>query len=171
MNRRGFTVPEMAVGIACAAVISLVSAGLFKAGVGTYNYTVRQNAALLAGSNALSGDGSRSGILASARQAKSVSALSSTSLVLLSTAAAATSFALSSENVTRTENGITSQLAAGVSTMTFRYYNINAGTGLIMESTAAVNASLVTAHLNVKGRYSAQRTYVFFGAARLRNHQ
>lgn len=170
-NRKGFTIAELTVGVACAAVISLVSAGLFKAGVSTYNYTIRQNSVLIAAANSLSGDGSRLGILSSTRQAKDVGSLSATTLVLVSTAGATTTFALSGENLNRTENSLTTQLATGISTVTYRYYNLNPSTGLIMESTAAVSAAMVTANLVVKGKYATQRNYLFYGAARLRNHQ
>lgn len=170
MNRKGFTVPELVIGIACAAVIGLVSTALFKAGVTTYNYTIRQNSILISASNALSGNGAKTGILSSARQSKDISALNTSSLVLLSTASNTTTFALAGENMTRTENGATVQLATGVSTVTFRYYNL-AASGLIMVSTAANTASLVTTNLVVKGKFAKQRDYIFYGAARLRNHQ
>jgi hypothetical protein len=171
MNRKGFTVMELVIGLGTAAILGLVSASLFKAGMLTYNYMSRQNKALASSIKALSGDGSRSGILRTARAAKSVQSLGSTTMTFVSTASATTAFTLGGTNLTYTTSAGTKVQATDISTMTLGYYNFNTGTGRLIQSTAAASATLITVQLDMKGKSGTQKDYNFFSGAWMRNHE
>lgn len=165
---RGFSLVELIVAAATAALIALVSAMLFKAAFVTYVYTVNQSAALAAARGAISGDGSRLGLLWETQSSDAVSALTADEL----TAVASTDtirFHLSDGDLYKTRAGVTTKLADDVDSLAINYYNVNAS-GLVVESTAANSASLVTALVTMRGNGANDKTYRFYSGARLRNH-
>ncbi|MBI3548224.1 MAG: hypothetical protein HY078_04130 [Elusimicrobia bacterium] len=166
----GFTVLELIVGLVTAGVIAIVSAKMIQAGIATYNYTVRQNYILTNTREALMGKGSKTGILWSTQIANKTQSLPATSINVISSGSIVTAYALSGTNLERTYNaGTPGKLAEKLSTIDVHYYNINSATGLILESTAAVSASMVTVQLKMNG-YQQQRSYEFYSGAQLRNH-
>ena len=169
MRPRGFTLVEAMLGIAVAAVVGLVSARLFQAGLKTYQFSVRQGAALAAGAAAMRGEGARQGMLPTARAAKYVQSLSATSLALVSPTSVVTTFYVSSGTLLRTQSpGTTLALVSDVGPLSVNYYNID-GAGLIAESTVTALATMVTFSLGVKGLPSSGPNILFSGA-QLRNH-
>lgn len=166
--RRGFTLVELTVAAATAGVIALVSALLFKAAFVTYMYTLNQGLALASARGSLSGDGSRFGILWESQSGDAVSALTDDELTVVSSATT-TRFHLSGGGLYKTRSGVSTLLADSVDGLTVNYYNLDAS-GLIMESTSAASASLVTALLDMRGNAANDRTYRFYSGARLRNH-
>lgn len=167
MNRRGFSVVELIIGIAVASVIAIVSASLFKAGIKTYRYTARQTVALAAGVSAMRGSGSREGMILASRSAQYVQALDAGQLAVRTSTGVVSTYMLSGGNLMRgLSTGTTVTLAADVSALAVNYYNI-AATGLIVESTVAANATMATFKVTVKG-LSGSRD--FFSGASLRNH-
>jgi prepilin-type N-terminal cleavage/methylation domain-containing protein len=169
MKRSGFTVMELVIGLAVAAILVTVSAAMFQAGIKTYSYTARQNAALKAATTAFDGQGSVEGIVRAAHAASSVGGLSTTSLVLVSTDTT-TTFSFSGTTLTQASTA-TYILSTDISSVTYSYYNIDAATGRLVTSPTASSATLVTAYLKVNGLMGTQKTYSFFTGAQLRNHQ
>lgn len=169
MSSRGATMVELIVGIAVAAVISLVSASLFRAGTKVYTHTMRQNAVLADASKALDGQGSTVGMLWATRRSMRVSALNGGSLVLLSTGSVTTTFSLAGGKLWDTTGSVTTKLADNVTDLGVNYYTVDGATGLVSESSSAVSASFVTVGLTMSGYNVAQTTYSFFSGARLRN--
>jgi Tfp pilus assembly protein PilV len=166
----GFTMLEALLGIAVASIIALASAGLFKAGIMTYNYTARQNDILENARKALSGDASKRGLLWAARTAPTVQALNANTLVVADVGGVtSTTFSLTSQNLNYTNASGTFKLADKITAISFAYYNIGPD-GRIQVSTAATSATLVTASLTLTGKNASQREYKAFSGARLRNH-
>ena len=75
---------------------------------------------------------------------------------------------IGSSVLVKTEEGRAAKQALGISSMTVSYFEIGSN-GLIVQSTAASNSSLVQVILTVKGRTSKERTYDIVSAAWLRN--
>jgi hypothetical protein len=170
MNRRGVTLVELLVGIATAVVIGAVSASILKAGIMTYNHSVRQNDALTRMRKALGGEGSAFGVLRAGRAASSVSALNASSVgVLSSTSSVLTSYYVSAGGLYRSVGGASSLHADKVTSIAVNYYNLD-GSGLIVESTAAASAQLVTALVTLRGQNNKQKDYHLFSGTLLRNH-
>lgn len=165
-SRRGFTLVELMVGIAISAVLALVIAGLFKAGLLTARYSLGETQVLSQARAGLIGTGKIKGVLWQTQEASSFSTLSSTSLALGYAAAASISFQLSGRSLLQSQLGVDQALASGISTMTFAYYNLDAA-GRVMESTAAESAALVTAEIVLPG--DRGKNYAFLTGARLRN--
>ncbi len=165
---RGVTLIELLIALTTAVTIATASVLLFKVAIRTYQTTARQTLALGSIRNSFSGDGSSTGMLEALRVGKTVSSLGGSTLVVVSTSGVSTTFSLSGGNLSRVDGSGTDVLAGSISTMTFAYYNMNSS-GLIMQSTAAASATMVTAQLTLTGT-GDQKTYVSFGGARLRNH-
>ncbi len=169
LSRSGFTLMELVIGIAVAAVVGLVSAGLFKAGLKTYNYSYRQTSVLAGARRALSGSGSLPGVIWAAQSASSVTALSGSSLTLAPPSASSITYQVSGGNLYQTTSGVRTLQSVSVSSAVFSYYNLDSS-GLIMVSTLAANATFVTMQLTLTGKSANDRTYNFLGGAQLRNH-
>ena len=166
---RGFTVVELLMGLAVSGVVALVASGLFKAGLLTFHYAVRQNHALTAGRKALAGDGSRHGMVWMSQGAASVAGLDASSLAVSPPGALSTTFHVHGEGLYRSQLDVPVMHAEGVSAVALHYYNLDDG-GRIVASTAPASASLVTALVSVHGKSPRRKTYHFFSGARLRNH-
>jgi hypothetical protein len=161
---------ELMVGLSVAATLGLITAMLVKAGFKTYLTASRQTAALQSGSAALKGNASHMGLITAARGAVTVSGLSTSDLILVSTSGATTSFFISTNTLRQVPStGASYTLASDASGLTVSYYNMSSA-GLIIQSTVDVNATLVTALLSVKGVNNGNKTYYFYGGAKLRNH-
>lgn len=169
MSARGLTLVELCVGLVAATVIGAASAGMLKAGILTYSHSVRQNESLSRLRKAVGGEGSAAGILREGRPSASVSALDASSVVVLSTAAAATTYAVSGGSLYLTKDGTTSLHAEKIKSIAVAYYNLDAN-GLIIESTSAASARLVTAQVTVGAVNAKQKDYNLFSGALLRNH-
>lgn len=170
MSGRGATLVELLVGIATAVVIGAVSASILKAGIMTYSHSVRQNEALTAMRKAVGGEGAAFGVLRASRAASSVSALDAASVgVVSSTSAVLTSYYVSGGKLYRSVGGAAGVHADKIASIAVNYYNLD-GSGLIVESTAAASAQLVTALVTVKGQNSKRRDYHLFSGTLLRNH-
>lgn len=166
----GFTIVELIIAAAISAVIALVSAGLFKAGMLSYLYSIRQASAASAARASLSGDGSKVGLLWEAQAAAAVQTLHASTLTLTTNAGATVSYYVTEDgDFYRVAASSSARLATGVSALALNYYNLDAS-GTVIESTAPASAALVTARLTVAGKSSADKTQVFYGGARLRNH-
>jgi len=170
MRSAGFTFLELLLGVALTAILGVVSARLLQAGLKTYSYTARQAVALSTGAAALRGEGTRPGLVVTARSAKTISSLSPTSLVVTSPSAVVTTFTVSNGALTRTSSlGSLVFQASGVEPLAVNYYNID-GAGLIVESTVAAWATMATFNLNVRGLPGSSRSYNLFSGVGLRNH-
>lgn len=166
--KRGVTLIELLIAMTTAVTIATAATLLFKVAIRTYQTTARQTLALGSIRNALAGNGSSPGMLEAARLGKTLSSLGGSPLVVLSTSGVSSTFSLSGTDLYRADSAGSTVLAGSISTMTFGYYNMNAS-GLIMQSTAAASATMVTAQVTLTGT-GTQKTYVSFGGARLRNH-
>lgn len=169
MNARGVTLVELLVGLVAATVIGAASAGILKAGIMTYSHSVRQNEALTRTRKALGGEGAAAGIVRASRPSAAVSALNAASVVVVSTSADLTTYAVSNGNLYLTKAGITTLQADKVGAVAVNYYNLDSS-GRIFESTSAASARLVTALVTVKGATSKQKDYNLFSGALLKNH-
>ena len=168
MNRKGVTVIELVIALAVGATVAIVTAALFKAGLKTFQYTARQNAALYSATTAFDGDGNNHGMVWMTHAAQSVSALTSTKLIVVSAASVPTVFSISGGKLYKVSISTHIQ-ATDVSSMTITYYNMDTS-GLIAESTVASSATFATFLLQVSGLTGTQKTYNFFTGAQLRNH-
>lgn len=157
----------MAVGVAVAGIISMSLAGLFKAGLRTFAYTLRQHFVLSNSRKAIAGDGNRVGLVWAASDAGAVTALSSSTLTLSTGGGSALSYSVAADNLVSTHLGVSKEQARGVTALELRYYNLD-GSGRIMESTAAASAVFSTALATLAG--SREKEYSFYSGAGLRNH-
>ena len=169
LRRPGITLIELAVGIAVAAVVGLVSAGLFKAAIKTYNYTYRETNALSGARKAFDGSGSRSGIIWTGRSAASVQSLSSSSLALIPPDKSTATFFVSNLNLYQLRLGAQTLQGPAISSASFSYYNLDAA-GRVMVATSPASATFVTALLKMTGSGPNNKTYISFSGAQLRNH-
>ena len=170
MNRRGVTLVELLAGLATALIIGAVSASLLKAGIKTYTYSVRQNEALTRARKALGNEGAASGVLRGSRKANAVSALNAAQVsVESSTSVITTSYYVGGAGLYRSIAGTPELQAESITQMEVKYYNLN-GSGLIIESTSAASAVLVTAQVTIPGKTSKDRSYHLFSGTLLKNH-
>lgn len=170
MNARGLTLVELLVGLVTAGIIGAVSAGMLKAGIMTYTHSVRQNDALTRTRKAVGGEGSAAGVLRGSRSAHTVSALAADEVrVLVSSSSVLTNYYVSGGDLFLSRDGAAGLHADKVTSIAVNYYNLD-GNGLIVESTAAVSARLMTALVTVAGQTSKQKDYHLFSGTLLRNH-
>lgn len=170
MNSRGLTVVELMVGVVTATIIGAVSAGMFKAGIMTYTHSVRQNDALTRTRKAVGGEGAAGGVLRASRSAHTVNALDAGEVgVLVSSSSVLTRYHVAGGDLFLTKGGAAGLHADQITSIAVNYYNLD-GNGLIMESTAAVSARLVTALVTVAGKNNKQKDYHLFSGTLLRNH-
>lgn len=165
-SRRGFTLVELTMGVAVAALLALTVSSLFKAGILTARYSLGQTQVLSSARSALMGAGGVKGIVWETQEASSFSTMSSSSLALGYSAGPTHSFRLAGRNLLQNELGSDRTIAAGVSSVTFGYYNLDSA-GRVMQSTAAESAAMVTAEIVLPG--DRGKTFSFLTGARLRN--
>jgi hypothetical protein len=171
MNKRGFTLLELLVGLVTATVIGAVTAQIMKAGIMTYNFSVRQNAAMTRTRKALGGMGSATGIMPESRAAVSFAGINgSTVSVVSSSNSVVVSYYVAGSNLLRSKTGSTIVLSDEVTRLSVNYYNMDAVTRLIRVSSAASLATLVTSSVTLKGNSSRQKDYYLYSGALLRNH-
>lgn len=157
------------VGVAVSGVVALVTAGLFKAGLLTFNYAVRQNYALSSARKALDGDGPRYGMVWMSQGASFVETLAASSLTVAAPNALPTTFAVHGQDLYQSQLDVKVKHAEGVSSVALNYYNLD-DAGRIVESTSPASATLVTALVSIRGKDPRRKTYEFFSGAQLRNH-
>jgi hypothetical protein len=169
LDSKGLTVMELVVGVATAAIIGLVSAYLVKAGIMTYNYSARLDDALTRTRRSLGGAGSATGILESSRSGYAVTALNASTVTVNSPASLTNSYYVNDQGLFRSKSGVGSVQADQITHLAINYYNLDAS-GLIIESTAAVSAKLVTALVTLQTKSKQPKTVKLFSGAILRNH-
>lgn len=170
LTRRGFTMLELVVGIALAAVIGLVCAGLFRAGIKSYNYSYRQTRVIYSARQAMAANGARLGMIWAAQTAASVDSLSVSTLSVTQPGDFSTSYLISNKNLYACRLAAKDLQAESVSTMTVSYYNLDAN-GHIMVSTAPEAVAMVTTQISMQGSTARDRTYNFMSGALVRNNQ
>lgn len=169
MNSRGVTLIELMMGVVTAVIIGAASAALIKAGILTYSFSVSQNAALTRTRKAMQGEGSASGILPVGRGAYAIDEMNASEVeVLSSSSAVLTSYYVSEGNLIKDTDGVPGLHAESITTVEFNYYNLNAS-GLIVESTSAAGARLVTALVTVAGKTNKHKDHKLFSGTTLRN--
>lgn len=169
MNSRGVTLVELMMGVVTAVIIGAASAGLLKAGIMTYTFSVAQNEALTKTRKAVSGEGSVSGIVPAGRGAYAVDALNASQVAVLSSSAAVvTSYYISSGSLFKSKGGTAGLHAESITSVEVNYYNMDSN-GLITESTSAASARLVTALVTMAGKTSKLKDHKLFSGTTLRN--
>lgn len=168
LTRKGFTIIEVTAGLAVAGVLALVAAGLFRAGLRSYVYSVRQTGAVLAACRSFSGYGAQSGVLWSAREAVSVAGLSASSVTLVQVDSSTVAFSAFNGGFYRAAGAYTTRLAEGVDTAAISYYALDSN-GRVMVATSAAGAVLVAAQVGAQGPSANEKPYTFTAAARLYN--
>lgn len=170
MNKRGFTLVELMVGVVTAAIIGTVSAKLLQVGLMTYHYTVRQHDSLTRTRRALGGEGSATGILWASRGASIVSGISAdAAAVVAPVSAEVTSYYVGGDGLYRSRSGTAVLHADAITNLTVHYYNMSPA-GVIQVSSAPSAATLVTTMVTMQGKTSRQTDYRLFSGASLRNH-
>ena len=169
LKRGGFTLLELVIGISLAGVVGLVTAGLFKAGLKSYNYSYRQTRIISSARKSLVGDGPRSGMIFAAQGAVSVDSLSASSLTVTPAGDFSTTFFVSGDNLYRSRLERDTLQADMVSSVTVSYYSMD-DIGHIMVATAPAAASFVTSQIIMKGKLSYDKKYTFVSGARLHNN-
>lgn len=165
-NERGVSLLETMIALALVVILTGMLAGLFGAGIKSFTYSTRLTTALANARKALDGGSSSPGMAWQARQALSVSELSASRLTLNLPNGTTPQYGLSGQTLNRSTADGTTSLATQVTGLQLAYYNIDSS-GLIMVSTSAAFAGLVTAW--VQTRQTGQKTYTFYSAGRLRN--
>ena len=166
---RGFTLVEVMVGIAVSGIVALVVAGLFRAGILTFNYVVRQNYALSAARKALAGDGAKHGVVWMSQGAALIEDLEASSLTVSPPNALSLKYHVDEQGLCQSQLGVKTMQAEGVGAVALGYYNLN-DVGRIIESTAPASAIFITAMVSIHGKNPRHKTYHFFSGAQLRNH-
>lgn len=170
MNARGLTLVELCVGLATATIIGAASAGILKAGIMTYTHSVRQNDALTRTRKALGGEGSAAGVLREGRSAHTVNALDAAAVgVLTSSSSILASYYTSAGDLFLSKGGVAGLHADKITSVAVSYYNMDSS-GLIMESTSAVSATMVTALVTLQSPNPKHKDHALFSGALLRNH-
>lgn len=167
MKNNGFTLIELIVGIAACAVLSLVVAGIMRAGLYTSNYSLRQTLILANSRKAIEGDGRLLGMAWALQESQAVRELSPAGLDLAPASGSSVQYASDDGALTRTELGVTRRLAQNISSIEARYYALDEQ-GYVRETADASSAVMVTTLVAMKSPNG--RTYVFFSGAQLRNH-
>jgi hypothetical protein len=166
-NRRGVSLIELFLALAMAILLILVLAGLFQAQLKSYGYAVRQTDILANARQALDAGSSKPGMGTEARAALFSTGLSTAQLSLNTPGGVTAQYTLSGTDLLLTQSTQTLKLARNMTAVQIAYYNMNTS-GLIMISTQAASASLVTAW--VQNQQAGQKTYTFYSGGRLRNH-
>lgn len=157
-------------GIAIASVIGLVCAGLFRAGIKSYNYSYRQTRVLYAARKALAGDGPRLGLVSASQNAASVDSISSCTLTVTPEGGFSTLFQSDGAALYASRLATKSLQAEAVTSVSAAYYNMDAN-GRIMVSTSPDTVELVTVQVTMKAAPGSQHTYNFTSGAIVRNRQ
>jgi len=170
MKRRGMTMIELLVALVTAAIMASVCAEVLMIGIKTYNYSSRQTASLTRTRKALGGDGSRTGLLGSARGAYAFSTVS-TSSVAVAAASSATNFYVKNSKLYRTKSGTSNVQADSFGSLSLSYYMTT--NGIISSTTIASSATMLTALVTVTTGAVSAGTYdafSLFSGAQLRDH-
>lgn len=166
---RGFTLPELAVGVLLLGMAGLVGARMLMALAKGSVYTARQSAVLAQSRRALVNSGGERGMVWAAQEAREIRSLSTATLQLVVPGPVNVDYdVVASSVLVKTEGGLANVQASYISSMTVSYFELDAN-GLIVQSTVAANASLVQFVLAVKGKTSRDRTYSILSGAWLRN--
>lgn len=166
-RRQGITLVELVIGISIAGIIGLIVAGMFKAGMIAYRYSVRQNAILTAARKAFQGEGAHTGILWGTLAGAAIPVLSPSSLAVNPSAAPTITYSVTDGVLYRTQTGLPKELSKGITSLQVNYYGLD-GTGRIIECAIASCASLVTTLITLQGP-GKDKTYTFFSGTTLRN--
>ena len=163
---KGMTLVELVMGLVIISVITGVITGLFKAGITSFNTTLRQTLVLTNARKAFDGDGNSYGLLWQAREAGSINTLSASGLHLDSPRGFPVQYLVSDGVLWNVQQGDKTEQAKSISAMQTKYYQMNAQ-GIIMESAEASSATMITANLQMQS--PQKKTYSFFSGAQLRN--
>jgi hypothetical protein len=165
LNRRGITLVEVALGIGILGIISVVIAGMLRAGVVTYNYTMGQLVVLRRTRQALDNPAASQGVVRALRAAKGASALSDGSIRIEPTQGPEVRFHLEQGALLSSQTGVSAKQADGIRSMEFKYYHLDEN-GRVVESAGLDSASLVVGTMRMSGGRSE---HVTFSGAALRN--
>lgn len=161
--------PELLVGVLLMAMAALVMARMIGALAKGSLYTARQSAALSGSRRALVNSGGERGLVWAAQEASAVRSLDASALQLVLPGPVNADYAVVGSSVlVKTEGGVVFSQAPAISSMAVSYFEIGAD-GLIFQSTAASQASLVQVVLTVKGKGAQERSYGIVSGAWLRN--
>lgn len=168
---RGFTLPELVIGIFLVGVVSLVLGRMIFSFVSLTNYTLKQTAAIASARQGLIGKGKNKGLLWATQEAAAVRSLSTTTLQLTTPAPAAIDYYVatfvSTSFLVQSQTGLVTRQAPGITGLHVDYYEIGSN-GRIFESTSAAQASLAAFTLSVVGK-GKTKSYTIYSAAQMRN--
>ncbi len=166
---RGVTLAEVMIAVAVAGSLALVIAALFRAGLTSYQFSIRQTFFLSGIRKALSGEGSQQGLNWAGMSAQAAGNLNPNDIQFLFSSVPAVDYYVSSNTLYRRQLSSAYPLAPNINSLSFDYYQLD-GSGLIVASTAPESALLVTVAASMRGSV-LEKNYSLFSAAQLRNHQ
>jgi len=161
------TLVELVMGLVIIAVIAGIITGLFKAGIKSFHYTLRQTLVLANARKAFDGDGSAHGLLWQAREAGSVNTLGASTLHVDSPQGFPVQYTLSDGVLWNIQRGDQTEQAKAVTAMQTKYYHMS-DQGIITESVDASSATLITVFLQMEA--PRKKSYSFFSGGQLRNY-
>lgn len=168
---RGFTLPELAVGIFLIGVVSLVLGRMIFSFVSLTNYTLKQTAVLVSARQGLVGKDQNEGLLWATQEAAAVRSLSATTLQLTTPEPADVDYYVaafvSTSVLVRSRTGLVTRQAPGITGLHIDYFEIGSD-GRIFESTVAAQATMAAFTLSVAGK-GKTKSYAVYSAAQLRN--
>ncbi|MBI4376252.1 MAG: hypothetical protein HY549_07355 [Elusimicrobia bacterium] len=165
MRKKGATALELLLGLSVAATMSLFIMGLFKAGLSTYQDTMRQLGVLSRSRATLAGGNRSQGLVSALQQGRGVLGLEKTRLELRPASGPALSFFQSGQALFESQWGDSIKRAEGIASLEARYYCLD-DSGALVEAGLPEAASLVTVSLGLEG---SGRRRPFFAGAGLRN--
>lgn len=159
------TLLELLLSMAIISVITMALAIMFKLAIVSNKLSTAETTLLFNARAALAGSGPYRGMIFDGLYASSMTAISASTLSLYNQDNKAVSYTLSSTNLLRTSGSATNTLAAGLSNLSFSYYNLDSSQH-IMVSTVAANAAMATFSFQMS---LPKRTVYLFSGASLRN--
>jgi prepilin-type N-terminal cleavage/methylation domain-containing protein len=168
---RGFTMPELVVGIFLIGVVSLVLGRMIFSFVSLTNYTLKQTAALVSSRQGLISKGHNLGLIWAVQESVGILSLSTSTLQIMTPELSAVDYyvvsSFSTSTLVQRQGGVVTRQASGITDLHIDYFEIGSD-GLIFESTAPAQATLAAFTLGVAGK-GKTKSYQFYSAAQLRN--
>ena len=168
-SEKGFTLIELVMGIAVISIISFVLILLFKSGIVTYRYNLRQTLALGSARKALWGNAYLKGIVWSLQEAESVSELNPARLRLMAPDGINRQYYVEGNKLHHSHGERSRKQAPAVTALEFAYFSKDAR-GRVVESTGTASAALVSAFVHLEGS-AKNKDYTFLSTVKLRNHK
>jgi prepilin-type N-terminal cleavage/methylation domain-containing protein len=162
---RGVTLVELMIGVAVIGVLSLVIAGMLKAGMTTYNYTMKKLVILRHTRQALDSSGASHGMVWAIRGAQGVWALESDALSLQSANGSRSRLSVVENKLTSSQFDVATTQSDGISSVRFKYYNLD-DSGRLVESSVPQSVALVVSTIKMP---DGRTEHVTFSGAALRN--